>query len=85
MRKNIENFIGIGIGIIVLMPITIWLVLFIKGKQFALRDRLKKADAIIVLAGTRGNIKFLDGKSVLEYNFINEAGPHILSRLENLA
>ncbi len=62
MRKNIENFIGIGIGIIVLMPITIWLVLFIKGKQFALRDRLKKADAIIVLAGTRGNIKFLDGK-----------------------
>jgi uncharacterized SAM-binding protein YcdF (DUF218 family) len=33
-----------------------------KGKQFALRDHLRKADAIIVLAGTRGNINFLNGK-----------------------
>ncbi len=30
--------------------------------HFALRDRLCKADAIIVLAGTRGNLKFLQGK-----------------------
>jgi len=36
--------------------------LYIRGKQFALRDRLHKADAIIVLAGTRGNINFLNGK-----------------------
>jgi uncharacterized SAM-binding protein YcdF (DUF218 family) len=27
-----------------------------------LRDKLKKSDAIVVLAGTRGNLKFLDGK-----------------------
>jgi uncharacterized SAM-binding protein YcdF (DUF218 family) len=39
-----------------------WLALAIEGQRFALRDRLHKADAIIVLAGTRGNIKFLQGK-----------------------
>lgn len=39
-----------------------WLVFYMRGKRFALRDKLKRADAIIVLAGTRGNIKFLDGK-----------------------
>lgn len=39
-----------------------WLSLVRRGKQFALRDPLKHADAIVVLAGTRGNIKFLDGK-----------------------
>ncbi|GCE17005.1 hypothetical protein KDK_08050 [Dictyobacter kobayashii] len=44
------------------MPFIAWTVLFLKGKQFALRDRLKNADAIVVLAGTRGKIKFLDGK-----------------------
>jgi hypothetical protein len=33
-----------------------------QGKQIAIRDKLQKADAIIVLAGTRGNIKFLQGK-----------------------
>ena len=36
--------------------------LIYRGKQFALRDTLRKADAIVVLAGTRGNIKYLDGK-----------------------
>jgi uncharacterized SAM-binding protein YcdF (DUF218 family) len=35
---------------------------YLQGRRFALRDKLKKADAIVVLAGTRGNIKFLDGK-----------------------
>jgi uncharacterized SAM-binding protein YcdF (DUF218 family) len=44
------------------MPILLWIALILKGKQFALRDHLKKADAIIVLAGTRGNITFLNGK-----------------------
>lgn len=39
-----------------------WTILVMQGKQFAIRDRLQKADAIIVLAGTRGNIKFLQGK-----------------------
>jgi uncharacterized SAM-binding protein YcdF (DUF218 family) len=39
-----------------------WIALVIQGKQFAIRDRLQKADVIIVLAGTRGNIKFLQGK-----------------------
>jgi uncharacterized SAM-binding protein YcdF (DUF218 family) len=40
----------------------LWLSLVRRGKQFALRNRLQQADAIVVLAGTRGNIKFLDGK-----------------------
>ena len=39
-----------------------WLRLYLRGKRFALRDRLRKADAIVVLAGTRGKISFLDGK-----------------------
>src|SRR5690606_41619851 len=42
--------------------IIIWTAYYVKGKQFALRDQLRKADAIVVLAGSRGNIKFLDGK-----------------------
>src|SRR6266487_5113160 len=60
MHKN--RSILISIGIITLVPIIAWLILYIKGKQFALRNHLQKADAIIVLAGTRGNIKFLDVK-----------------------
>jgi uncharacterized SAM-binding protein YcdF (DUF218 family) len=60
MHKN--RSILITIGIIALVPIITWFILYIKGKRFALRNRLQKADAIIVLAGTRGNIKFLDGK-----------------------
>lgn len=39
-----------------------WFIFYMKGKKFALRDQLHKADAIVVLAGTRGNIKFLDSK-----------------------
>jgi uncharacterized SAM-binding protein YcdF (DUF218 family) len=49
-------------GIIIMVPIFVWIVWFFKGKQFALRERLYKADAIIVLAGTRGNLQFLNGK-----------------------
>jgi uncharacterized SAM-binding protein YcdF (DUF218 family) len=48
--------------ILVLMLFAIWFVFYLRGKRFALRDRLQKADAIVVLAGTRGNIRFLDGK-----------------------
>lgn len=62
MQKN--KFIAslIGIGFLALMPMIAWLLLFVRGKQFAVRNRLRKADAIIILAGTRGNIAFLNGK-----------------------
>jgi uncharacterized SAM-binding protein YcdF (DUF218 family) len=62
MQKN--KFIAslIGIGFLALMPMIAWLLLFVRGKQFAVRNRLRKADAIIILAETRGNIKFLNGK-----------------------
>ncbi|MBA4603291.1 YdcF family protein [Thermoactinomyces sp. AMNI-1] len=49
-------------SIIVLSLLIAWFVFYMRGKQFALRNRLQKADAIVVLAGTRENIKFLDGK-----------------------
>jgi uncharacterized SAM-binding protein YcdF (DUF218 family) len=49
-------------GIIPMMPFLLWIVLVAKGARFALRDRLRKADAIVVLAGTRGNLDFLQGK-----------------------
>lgn len=52
----------IFIGLMTLVLATIWVTYYVKGKQFALRDQLRKADAIVVLAGSRGNIKFLDGK-----------------------
>jgi uncharacterized SAM-binding protein YcdF (DUF218 family) len=62
MQKN--KFIAsiIGISFLALMPIIAWMLLFVRGKRFAVRNRLRKADAIIVLAGTRGNIQFLNGK-----------------------
>ncbi len=50
------------LGVITIVSAIIWFVFYLKGKQFALRDRLQKADAIVVLAGTRGNIQYLDGK-----------------------
>jgi uncharacterized SAM-binding protein YcdF (DUF218 family) len=48
--------------IILLLLAATWFVFYMLGRRFALRNRLEKADAIVVLAGTRGNIKFLDGK-----------------------
>ncbi|MGH2495346.1 MAG: YdcF family protein [Ktedonobacteraceae bacterium] len=48
-------FVTVVIGIL-------WTALALDGKRFALRDRLQKADAIVVLAGTRGNMRFLQGK-----------------------
>ena len=47
--------VAVAIGIL-------WIALVIQGKRFALRDRPQKADAIVVLAGTRGNMRFLQGK-----------------------
>ena len=51
------------VGLFLLMPLVIWwAALIAKGARFALRDRLRNADAIVVLAGTRGNLDFLKGK-----------------------
>jgi|SRR5579885_463859 vancomycin permeability regulator SanA len=47
---------------LVVIMFLIWLRLYERGRQFARRDRLRHADAIIVLAGTRGNLCFLEGK-----------------------
>jgi hypothetical protein len=62
MQKN--KFIAslVGIGFLALMPMIAWLLLFVRGKQFAVRNRLRKADANIILAGTRDNVAFLHGK-----------------------
>lgn len=54
--------VEIVLTIAILILLTGWVTFILRGKQFALRDRLQKADAIVVLAGTRGNIKFLEGK-----------------------
>jgi uncharacterized SAM-binding protein YcdF (DUF218 family) len=51
-----------GAGIVALASFFFWLTFYLKGRRFALRDRLRQADAIVVLAGTRGNSKFLHGK-----------------------
>lgn len=50
-----------GVGLVILVLLS-WMVLYIRGRRFALRGRLQKADAIVVLAGTRGNINYLNGK-----------------------
>ncbi len=52
----------IGTGLLSLFLVTVWSAFFLKGRRFALRDKLQHADAIVVLAGTRGNIEFLNGK-----------------------
>ncbi|MBV9690388.1 MAG: YdcF family protein [Ktedonobacteraceae bacterium] len=62
IKELLLALLMISIGILVLLPLFTWLILFRYGKQFALRDTLHPADAIVVLAGTRGNIRFLDGK-----------------------
>lgn len=55
--------IGVSLlALLVALPLIAWGLLVLQGKRFALRDRLRKADAIVVLAGTRGNLGFLDGK-----------------------
>ena len=50
------------ISALVLLLMVLWFVFYLLGRQFALRDPLQKADAIVVLAGTRGKMEFLDGK-----------------------
>ncbi len=72
--------IAIGIlSIIIITPATVWLAFYLKGKQFALRNRLRKADAIVVLAGTRGNIQFLHGKICTAVHLYKEGwAPYII-------
>ena len=62
MRKTWRAVLIAGISVAIVFLILSWVVLFVRGRRFALRDRLQKADAIVVLAGTRGNINFLNGK-----------------------
>ena len=51
-----------GLSLLVALPVATWIAWYMRGKTFALRDRLQKADAIVTAAGTRGNIEFLDSK-----------------------
>jgi len=44
------------------VPIALYVRLYQRGRRFALRDALRSADAIVALAGTRGNLEFLDAK-----------------------
>jgi uncharacterized SAM-binding protein YcdF (DUF218 family) len=78
MQKRWFFVIG-GVFTLCLVPLIIWLVWYMKGKRFALRDPLRKADVIIVLAGTRGKLAFLDGK-IRTAVHLYQAGwaPHIL-------
>lgn len=62
MMQIIGFILAVGSIFIILVIGVLWIALVIRGQQFALRDTLQKADAIVVLAGTRGNIKFLQGK-----------------------
>ena len=60
--KKLSLIVFFSAGVIALVSFFFWLTLYLKGRRFALRDRLRHADAIVVLAGTRGNINFLYGK-----------------------
>ena len=62
MIKVLKYLLTTSISALVLMLLCTWFAFYRRGKRFALRDHLHKADAIVVLAGTRGNIRFLDGK-----------------------
>ena len=62
MRRLQLFLFGVLAGVLFCVPFFSWLSFYAQGRRFALRNKLKRADAIIVLAGTRGNIKFLHGK-----------------------
>jgi hypothetical protein len=77
--QNVRVFLASVVGPLLLVPVLFWLIFYIRGWRFALRDRLKKADAIIVLAGTHGNIKFLDGKIATAVKLYHEGwAPYII-------
>jgi uncharacterized SAM-binding protein YcdF (DUF218 family) len=58
----LKKYLILGSFALIAFPFLLFSVGIHIGKKFALRDRLRKADAIVVLAGTRGNISFLEGK-----------------------
>jgi uncharacterized SAM-binding protein YcdF (DUF218 family) len=58
MRKLVSGITAC----LVVVPFAIWIAFYVRGRRFARRDRLRRADAIVVLAGTRGNMGFLEGK-----------------------
>ncbi len=63
----------------IILLLAFWLFLYTKGKQFALRDCLRKSDAIVVLAGTRGNVKFLNSKVQTAVHLYREGwAPYII-------
>lgn len=77
--KKFSLIVFFGAGIVALASFFFWLPLYLKGRQFALRDRLHQADAIVVLAGTRGNIKFLQGKIATAVHLYQKGwAPHII-------
>ena len=79
MGNTSRKIVSIGISIMTLVPVVAWIAYSIRGKQFALRDRLRKADAIIVLAGTRGNIQFLNGKIRTGVHLYHQGwAPHLI-------
>ncbi|TMC18573.1 MAG: YdcF family protein [Chloroflexi bacterium] len=61
MRKFLLILVSL-FSVLLVGPLLLWLILYRQGRRFALRDPLHKSDAIIVLAGTRGSLAFLDGK-----------------------
>lgn len=67
------------VAVLAAVPLAIWTAFYMRGSRFALRDQLGKADAIVVLAGTRGNIKFLDGKIATAVRLHQQGwAPHII-------
>ncbi len=60
MRRTV--IVATIIAFILPLPLIAWFTLYMRGKRFALQDQLRKADAIVVLAGTRGNIEYLNGR-----------------------
>jgi uncharacterized SAM-binding protein YcdF (DUF218 family) len=69
----------LGGGIASSITLAGWGMFVIRGKQFALRDPLREADAIIVLAGTRGNIKYLEGKIQTAVNLYHQGlAPYVI-------
>jgi uncharacterized SAM-binding protein YcdF (DUF218 family) len=61
MRKS-QVFLLCTVITLLSFSLITWFLFFLRGRRFALRDRLQKADAIVVLAGTRGKLDFLHGK-----------------------
>src|SRR5258708_3842576 len=62
-RRMLTTILAAAVALASAGTAATWLTLYLQGKRFALRDHLQHADAIVALAGTRGNIKFLDGKT----------------------